>query len=59
LVLIVLSPQVKFCGYAVPHPSENKINLRIQTYGQPAMEAFKKGLEDLYKMSEHILKTFM
>ncbi|XP_076319436.1 DNA-directed RNA polymerases I and III subunit RPAC2-like [Tachypleus tridentatus] len=57
--VIMKNPQVKFCGYAIPHPSENKINLRIQTYGQPTSEVFRKGLEDLYGMSEHILKTFM
>ena len=27
------SPQVEFCGYTIPHPSETKMNLRIQTYG--------------------------
>ena len=27
------SPDVTFCGYSVPHPSEHKINLRIQTNG--------------------------
>jgi hypothetical protein len=27
------SPQVEFCGYTIPHPSEAKMNLRIQTYG--------------------------
>lgn len=28
------SPDVTFCGYSVPHPSESKINLRIQTSGE-------------------------
>lgn len=27
------SPNVEFCGYTIPHPSEQKMNLRIQTYG--------------------------
>ena len=27
------SPAVEFCGYTIPHPSEDKMNLRIQTYG--------------------------
>jgi DNA-directed RNA polymerase I and III subunit RPAC2 len=25
---------VEFCGYSIPHPSEAKMNLRIQTYGR-------------------------
>lgn len=28
------SPDVEFCAYAIPHPSEPKMNLRIQTYGK-------------------------
>jgi DNA-directed RNA polymerase I and III subunit RPAC2 len=30
----LLSPDVEFCGYSIPHPSEDKMNLRIQTYGK-------------------------
>lgn len=29
----LFSPEVEFCGYTIPHPSEAKMNLRIQTYG--------------------------
>lgn len=28
------SPEVEFCGYTAPHPSEPKIHLRIQMYGE-------------------------
>ena len=28
------SPDVEFCGYSIPHPSEDKMNIRIQTYGR-------------------------
>lgn len=28
------SPNVEFCGYSAPHPSEAKIHLRIQMYGK-------------------------
>lgn len=30
---IRFSPDVEFCGYTIPHPSESKMNVRIQTYG--------------------------
>lgn len=30
----VYSPDVSFCGYSIPHPSEKRINLRIQTHGE-------------------------
>uniref|UniRef100_A0A224YLG2 DNA-directed RNA polymerases I and III subunit RPAC2 n=1 Tax=Rhipicephalus zambeziensis TaxID=60191 RepID=A0A224YLG2_9ACAR len=56
--MIMKNPEVKFCGYAIPHPSERKVHLRIETRGITAVEALKKGLQDLHKMSEHILKEF-
>ena len=31
--LLFFSPDVEFCGYSIPHPSEKKVNLRIQTKG--------------------------
>jgi DNA-directed RNA polymerase I and III subunit RPAC2 len=30
------SPDVEYCGYSAPHPSETKIHLRIQMYGKSA-----------------------
>ena len=36
------SPSVEFCGYSIPHPSEAKMNVRIQTYGQ-----FSRSLNSL------------
>jgi DNA-directed RNA polymerase subunit L len=29
------SPDVEFCGYSIPHPSEAVLHLRIQTWGKP------------------------
>jgi DNA-directed RNA polymerases I and III subunit RPAC2 len=31
--LSLRSPDVEFCGYTIPHPSEAKMHLRIQTWG--------------------------
>ncbi|KAK7503887.1 hypothetical protein BaRGS_00005010, partial [Batillaria attramentaria] len=56
--IIMKNPEVEFCGYSVPHPSENKINLRIQTRGPPAVEVLKKGLRDLNDVCSHVLSTF-
>lgn len=33
LLKLLCSPEVEFCGYSIPHPSEAKMNVRIQTYG--------------------------
>merc|ERR1712038_8485 len=56
--VICKNPEVEFCGYSVPHPSEHKINFRIQTKTEPATEVLKKGLNDLNDMTKHILSTF-
>ncbi|XP_074650597.1 DNA-directed RNA polymerases I and III subunit RPAC2-like [Tubulanus polymorphus] len=52
------NPEVEFCGYSVPHPSESKINFRIQTKEVPAVEALKQGLTDLGAVCEHVLTVF-
>lgn len=33
LSISFFSPSVEFCGYTVPHPTEDKIHFRIQTTG--------------------------
>lgn len=30
-MLILRSPDVDFCGYTIPHPSEPKMHIRLQT----------------------------
>ncbi|XP_035224420.1 DNA-directed RNA polymerases I and III subunit RPAC2-like [Stegodyphus dumicola] len=56
--VISKNPQVEYCGYSLPHPSICEINFRIQTYGVPAVEVLKKGLEDLLSLCDHIKSTF-
>ncbi|EIM88759.1 RBP11-like subunits of RNA polymerase [Stereum hirsutum FP-91666 SS1] len=46
--IIMKNPNVEFCGYSVPHPSENFIQLRIQMYdGLSALATLEKALYDL------------
>ncbi|XP_008498286.2 DNA-directed RNA polymerases I and III subunit RPAC2 [Calypte anna] len=53
------NPDVEFCGYCITHPSESKINFRIQSRGTlPAVEPFRKGLSDLMGVCQHVLSTF-
>ncbi|CAI5505967.1 unnamed protein product [Closterium sp. Naga37s-1] len=51
-------PRVSFCGYSVPHPSDNKVNIRVQTTGDPAREVLKDGLLELAGFCEHVTRTF-
>ncbi|KAL1509099.1 hypothetical protein ABEB36_003893 [Hypothenemus hampei] len=51
-------PGVQFCGYTVPHPAENKMHLRIQMSHGKAVDALKRGLEDLIKVCGITLEKF-
>lgn len=33
VMLLCYSPRVSFCGYSIPHPSEARVNIRVQTTG--------------------------
>ena len=65
------SPDVDFCGYSIPHPSEAKRHLRIQSRGSKAhlsntnilvgpaaVEILRKGLDDLHVIMETLVKKF-
>ncbi|EOO02811.1 putative dna-directed rna polymerase i and iii 14 kda polypeptide protein [Phaeoacremonium minimum UCRPA7] len=57
--IIMKNPEVEFCAYAIPHPSEAKMNIRIQTYeGTTAIEALEKGLKDLQDLCDVVADKF-
>ncbi|NP_001003888.1 DNA-directed RNA polymerases I and III subunit RPAC2 [Danio rerio] len=57
--MIMKSQDVEFCGYSITHPSESKINFRIQTRdGVPASEPLRNGLNNLTDVCKHVLQTF-
>ncbi|KAH7074534.1 DNA-directed RNA polymerase [Paraphoma chrysanthemicola] len=57
--IIHKNPDVEFCGYSIPHPSEAKMNLRIQTYdGVNVYTVLEKGLEDLMAMCDVVEEKF-
>lgn len=57
--MIMKNPSVVFCGYTIPHPSETKVNFKIQTNETvTALEVLEKGLLDLQEVCKHVLTTF-
>ncbi|KAK1232933.1 RNA polymerase subunit AC19 [Marasmius sp. AFHP31] len=53
--MIMKNPKVEFCGYSVPHPSENHIQIRIQMYDNlSSLEALVKALSDLDDLCDSI-----
>ncbi|GMH12729.1 hypothetical protein Nepgr_014570 [Nepenthes gracilis] len=51
-------PRVTFCGYSIPHPSEAKVNIRVQTTGDHASEVLKDSCQNLMNICEHVRNTF-
>jgi DNA-directed RNA polymerase I and III subunit RPAC2 len=50
--------ETEFCGYSVPHPYEPKMNVRLQTTGEPAVDVLKKGLQNLEEAANIMDDTF-
>ncbi|KAI9934102.1 hypothetical protein ASPWEDRAFT_324507 [Aspergillus wentii DTO 134E9] len=56
---IMKNPQVEFCGYTIPHPSETKMNLRIQTTDETtAVQALEEGLQALMDLCDVVTDKF-
>ncbi|KDE06575.1 hypothetical protein MVLG_03072 [Microbotryum lychnidis-dioicae p1A1 Lamole] len=57
--MLMKNPDVEFCGYSAPHPSEAKIHLRIQMYDQKSsLTALHTALDNLEQMTESILSAY-
>lgn len=57
--IIMKNPDVEFCGYSIPHPSDPKMNLRIQTYDDVSVhDVLEKGLRDLGDLCDVVLEKF-
>jgi DNA-directed RNA polymerase I and III subunit RPAC2 len=56
--LVMKNADVLFCGYSIPHPSETKVNFRIQSKTTPAIQILEQGLNELNSVCDHVLNTF-
>lgn len=57
--MIMKNPSVDYCGYSIPHPSEAKMNVHIQTTEQTnAVAALNKGFDDLTDLCQHVITSF-
>ena len=56
--VVMRDPSTTFCGYTVPHPSENKMHMRVQTNGKTAEQALMDGANTLDNMCDTILSEF-
>lgn len=61
LSIFFSSECVKFCGYSIPHPTERKVIMQIQTHaskGTTGLQVFEQGLQDLLSISQVIKHKF-
>ncbi|XP_023026041.1 RNA polymerases I and III subunit AC2 l(2)37Cg [Leptinotarsa decemlineata] len=56
--IISTYPDVQLCCYTLPHPAEATMNFRIQMTKGKAVDALKRGLEDLAKLCDVTLEKF-
>jgi len=56
--MMLKDPDVDFCGYNVPHPSEHRINLRVQTRTKAASDVLKQALCEVQTTCDHVLEVF-
>mmetsp|Transcript_125 Transcript_125/g.375 ORF Transcript_125/g.375 Transcript_125/m.375 type:complete len:116 (+) Transcript_125:68-415(+) len=58
--MLARRPGIDFVGYSIPHPSENRLNIRVQSTpkGETAAEAFDSSLKDLAVIAGIIADKF-
>ncbi|ETW01129.1 hypothetical protein H310_06739 [Aphanomyces invadans] len=57
--MLMRNPDVNFAGYTIPHPSEPKMHVRVQTVpSKTANQAIRTALTDLKAVSQHVDKVF-
>jgi len=56
--ILVKRPDVEFCGYSIPHPSENFMNMRLQTIQRGSDDVLSEGLKDLSSLCDVIDNKF-
>jgi len=57
--MVMKNVESDFCGYSVPHPSEDVINVRVQTKkGSTAIDVLTKSLDDIAAACDVIERKF-
>lgn len=49
---------VEFVGYSIPHPSESKMNLRLQTINQDTNDVLNEGLRTIQNLVKTLRTSF-
>ncbi|EME43533.1 hypothetical protein DOTSEDRAFT_63729 [Dothistroma septosporum NZE10] len=58
--MLTKDPDVEFCGYSIPHPSEPFMNIRIQTWdGVHVNVVLRRALENLADLCDAVEEKFV
>lgn len=57
-VVLAGHPDVEFVGYTIPHPSDNKMNLRLQTSTKKSNDVLQEGFNNVQMISKTIREEF-
>ena len=56
--VLMQDENVSFCGYSMPHPSEPKLHMRVQTSGKKgANEVLEAGVQTLSDACDHVISV--
>lgn len=56
---LTCNPEVSFAGYSIPHPAETKLNLRIQSFTQPATECLLQASNLMFSIASVLRKNLV
>lgn len=57
--ILMRNADVEFCGYNIPHPSDDFVNIRVQTLnGVQAVDAMRQALQELAEMTDVFRERF-
>ncbi len=57
--VLARSADIEFVGYSIPHPSETKMNMRVQTTGANTDNVLQEGLRNIEIMCKIMKKKFL
>eukprot|EP00834_Sanchytrium_tribonematis_P004190 NODE_191_length_13422_cov_1.451025.p12 type:complete len:105 gc:universal NODE_191_length_13422_cov_1.451025:640-326(-) len=56
--MLMKDERVEFAAYSIPHPSDNRIHLRIQTAEHPASLVLDDAFTNLLQIVDHMETTW-
>ena len=55
---LMKDPNTLFCGYSIPHPSEDLMNVRLQTKEKNTNEVMENAMNNIDKISDILSNKF-